>query len=142
VVCDEVVSALDVSTQATVINLLEDLQVELGLAYLFIAHDLDVVRHISHQIAVMRAGRIVEAGEADRVYEAPEVEYTRRLLAAVPRPNPRLQRARRLAMTSGVGGAAAEARPLPARRPVLVSDHAEIAERGTEGGPVPGATPH
>ncbi len=88
IVCDEAVSALDVSIQAQVINMFEDLQQKLGVAYLFIAHDLLVVRHISNRIAVMYLGRIVEVGDADDVYEHPQHPYTESLLSAVPIPDP------------------------------------------------------
>jgi ABC-type glutathione transport system ATPase component len=95
IVCDEPVSALDLSVQAEVLNLLSELQRDLGLSLLFVSHDLSVVRHISHSIAVLQAGRIVELGKAEQVYERPREEYTRSLLAAAPVPDPAEQRARR-----------------------------------------------
>jgi peptide/nickel transport system ATP-binding protein len=88
VVCDEAVSALDLSTQAQVLNLLRDLQDELGLALLFISHDLAVVRYMAHEVVVLQRGRVVEAGAADVLYERPREEYTRQLVAASPLPDP------------------------------------------------------
>jgi oligopeptide transport system ATP-binding protein len=95
VIADEPVSALDVSIQAQIVNLLDDLQDEYGLTYLFVAHDIGVVRHISDQIAVMNHGKVVEHGSADQVCEHPRDEYTKKLLAAVPIADPRESRARR-----------------------------------------------
>jgi oligopeptide transport system ATP-binding protein len=95
IVCDEPVSALDVSIQAQILNLLKDLQDEFGLTYLFIAHDLAVVRSMSDRIAVMQAGKLVEEGPAEEVYGAPREEYTKKLLTSVPIPDPRRMRARK-----------------------------------------------
>ena len=96
IVCDEPVSALDVSIQAQILNLLKDLQHEFGLAYLFIAHDLAVVRAVSDRIAVMRRGQIVETGRAEEVYERPRNPYTKQLLTAVPIPDPRRMKERKM----------------------------------------------
>src|SRR5262249_60795323 len=91
---DEPVSALDVSIRAQIVNLLADLQDEFGLSYLFVAHDIAIVRHVSDRIAVMHDGKIVEQGTADEVCERPRDPYTRSLLAAVPIPDPRQARDR------------------------------------------------
>ncbi len=94
IVCDEAVSALDVSIQAQVINLLEDLRDKFNLSYLFIAHDLSVVRHLCHRVAVMYLGKLVELADSDELFEHPKHPYTRALLEAVPIPDPTLEKAR------------------------------------------------
>jgi len=97
VICDEPTSALDVSTQAKVLELLAEMQRDLGLSYLFISHDLAVVREISDEVVVLRKGRVVEAGVPEQICDAPQEAYTQRLVAAAPVPDPEIQHARRQA---------------------------------------------
>jgi len=101
IVCDEPIAALDVSIQAQVVNLLEDLQAELGLTYLFISHDLSMIRHISQRVAVMYLGHIVELAGRKEIYENPLHPYTQALLSAVPTPNPVLEEQRERVILTG-----------------------------------------
>ena len=103
VICDEPVAALDMSIRAQVVNLLRDIQAELGIALLFITHDLSLVRYIAHRVAVMYQGKIVESGVTSDVFDKPAVPYTRRLLSAVPTSDPRNRTFRRESRDFAVG---------------------------------------
>ena len=98
---DEPVSALDVSIQAGVINLLDELRAKLNLSYLFVAHDLSVIRHIADRVAVMYLGKLVEVGDVDAVFEAPRHPYTQALLSAIPIPDPAKERSRHRILLKG-----------------------------------------
>ncbi|MBL4645198.1 MAG: ATP-binding cassette domain-containing protein, partial [Rhizobiales bacterium] len=102
IICDEAVSALDVSIQAQVLNLLMDLQAELDLAYLFITHDLSVVRYLSHRVAVMYLGRIVEIADSETIFSDPQHPYTKALISASPTPDPRADRSGRVILTGEI----------------------------------------
>lgn len=111
IVCDEPTSALDVSTQSSVLQLLRDLKTDLDVAYLFITHDLAVVRHFADRVLVLRRGELVESGTVDDVCERPQHPYTQQLIATAPVPDPKIQRARREARVAAaaLAGAATEA---------------------------------
>jgi len=101
IICDEPISALDVSIQAQVVNMLEDLQAEMGLTYLFIAHDLSMVRHISDRVGVMYLGKLVEIANSEELYEKPAHPYTQALLSAIPIPDPDISKARQRILLEG-----------------------------------------
>ena len=144
IVLDEPVSALDVSVQAQIINLLDDLQDEFGLTYLFVAHDLSVVRHVSDRIAVMYLGKLMEVSPAEELYRKPIHPYTSALLAAIPIPDPEENRSRE---RRGLGRAAEPDQPAPGLRlpPPLPARHRDLPRGGAAAGPLrerpPGGLP-
>ena len=145
IVLDEPVSALDVSVQAQIINLLDDLQDEFRLTYLFVAHDLSVVRHVSDRIAVMYLGKLMEVSPAEELYQKPIHPYTSALLSAIPIPDPEENRAPRTGR--GLGRAAEPDQPAPGLRlpPPLPARHRDLPRGGAAAGPLrerpPGGLP-
>ena len=123
IICDEPVSALDVSIRSQILNLLRDLQERLGLAYIFVSHDLAVVKHIADRVAVMNLGHIVETAEAQALFAAPRHPYSRALLSAIPVPNPRAKRSRML-LQGEMPSALESAVGLPFSHPLPLCDRA------------------
>jgi ABC-type oligopeptide transport system ATPase subunit len=131
VICDEPVSSLDLSVQAQVLNLLRSLQDELGLSYLFISHDLAVIRHVSTRIVVLYRGRVMEAGPAAVVYDHPGHPYTRDLLESAPIPDPRRQRARRTARQKSPADLVRSVRPDSCHSPRAAAGRSTCAGRSS-----------